>query len=335
MNCHAEFEQVEIKCEEKYLPITEIKTEPQDIQTELKTEAEKYTTANEIHPIHDPIATVKTISKVDNTEKYLEKLLEDYEKESQKNTEQHKLIFPLKEAPIESYCTNLQEEKSSICEHRQIEEKVNTCNTYNSGKICRQRADNCVKSKKNPFTRTNEKSFTCNICNASFSRKYTLTKHLRTHTNVKPFTCDICSMSFSQKYPMTQHLRMHSNEKPFTCNICNKAFSRKGYLTQHLRTHTNERPYKCNICSKSFNQKSNLNDHLRSHQNEKQFTCNTCNKSFALKYYLKEHLRSHAVLKSFTCNYCSKSFSREFSLNWHLLIYQDHGVHVTSGNSKI
>ncbi|CAL1294269.1 unnamed protein product [Larinioides sclopetarius] len=80
------------------------------------------------------------------------------------------------------------------------------------------------------MTHTNEKSYSCNVCNKKFSQKNTLNVHLRTHTNEKPFSCDLCKVQFSQKCTLNRHFRTHTNEKPYSCDVCNNQFSQKNVI---------------------------------------------------------------------------------------------------------
>lgn len=67
MNCRLEHEQFDIKNEEVPLSVTEIKTEPQDIKIELKTEKEECYLKPEIHSVCD-LGSIKTISETQHEE---------------------------------------------------------------------------------------------------------------------------------------------------------------------------------------------------------------------------------------------------------------------------
>ena len=92
-----------------------------------------------------------------------------------------------------------------------------------------------------------------------------------THNSKKRFKCTFegCESAFTRKWTLTTHMRTHTGEKPYKCTIegCESAFSRKGNLTEHLRTHTGEKPYKCTVegCESAFAEKGNLIKHLRTH----------------------------------------------------------------------
>lgn len=84
-------------------------------------------------------------------------------------------------------------------------------------------------------THTANKSYCCEFCGKSFSRKGTLRNHLITHTGEKPYTCDFCQKSFSYKHVLKKHFRAHTGEKPHVCDVCQKPFSLVENLTKHLR----------------------------------------------------------------------------------------------------
>ncbi|CAH0395470.1 unnamed protein product [Bemisia tabaci] len=171
-----------------------------------------------------------------------------------------------------------------------------------------------IREKAKP----NNKKFSCSSCSSSFSRKDTLTEHLRTHTGEKPFRCNHCSVSFAQKSTLMEHKRKHTGEKPYTCSHCSVSFAHKSSLTYHVRTHSYEEPFNCSHCSTPFAQKRHLRQHMLLHTGEKSFICSHCSASFARKNYLKVHLQTHADGKRFKCSLCPSSFSQKTTFNNHM-----------------
>ena len=53
----------------------------------------------------------------------------------------------------------------------------------------------------------------------------------------KVFKCRMCDKTFSRKLTLTRHMQTHSDEKPFPCHICGKRLSRKDVLMLHLKSH--------------------------------------------------------------------------------------------------
>ncbi|XP_069464095.1 zinc finger protein 124 isoform X4 [Ambystoma mexicanum] len=85
------------------------------------------------------------------------------------------------------------------------------------------------------------------------------------HNDYRPYKCFKCEKSFSRKGTLSRHLKTHSGDKPYKCTECPKRFSRKGDLIIHQRKHTGERPFQCTLCKKGFNQKRSLTSHQRTH----------------------------------------------------------------------
>ena len=51
----------------------------------------------------------------------------------------------------------------------------------------------------------------------------------------RTFYCNICENSFSRKHSLKAHkASVHENEKPFKCSTCDAQFSQKGYLKVHI-----------------------------------------------------------------------------------------------------
>ncbi|XP_040066911.2 putative zinc finger protein 702 [Ixodes scapularis] len=86
----------------------------------------------------------------------------------------------------------------------------------------------------------------CRFCPHSSNSATAVAIHERTHTNERPFSCGVCEKTFARKDCLTANVRIHTGEKPFKCNTCSKVFTLKRTLADHERIHTGEKPFKCN-----------------------------------------------------------------------------------------
>ncbi|XP_037651808.1 zinc finger protein 2 homolog [Sebastes umbrosus] len=172
--------------------------------------------------------------------------------------------------------------------------------------------------KRHKRTHTGEKTFTCSICQKSFTQSGNLQMHMRLHTGEKPFSCSVCQKSFTQSGDLQRHVMTHTGEKPFSCSVCGKGFIRSGELKRHMRTHTGEKPHSCLFCEKSFSQRGSLQMHMRIHTGEKPFSCLVCEKSFTQNGDLQRHVMTHTGEKPFSCSVCGKGFIRSGDVKMHM-----------------
>ena len=78
-------------------------------------------------------------------------------------------------------------------------------------------------------------SYSCPVCQKSFSFYGTFSSHLRTHLKERPFTCNICRRKFVDRSTLIKHKRVHTGEKPYTCPICGQKFAQSGDMLRHKR----------------------------------------------------------------------------------------------------
>ncbi|XP_052080548.1 zinc finger protein 665-like [Mytilus californianus] len=160
--------------------------------------------------------------------------------------------------------------------------------------------------------------YTCGLCNKSFTWSGGLRDHLKIHTGERPHTCKFCSKTFPDTSKLKNHQRIHTGEKPHVCTICGKGFIESGKLKRHMRTHTGEQPYKCDLCDKRFNVISNLNKHMTIHSGEKPYVCNICGRGFSQNTNLKSHSRIHTGEKDpYKCEVCDVRFERIIEAKMH------------------
>ena len=75
-------------------------------------------------------------------------------------------------------------------------------------------------------------------CNASYSTKYNLKRHIKVnHLGIKLFQCASCPKSFATKQNLTEHSYIHTGDKPFPCPYCNKCFRQASQVLVHKKKH--------------------------------------------------------------------------------------------------
>ncbi len=77
--------------------------------------------------------------------------------------------------------------------------------------------------------------FSCDQCDYSTDRKYSLQVHLRTHSKIKPYVCTFCEKSFARSSDKTRHEKIHQGKKDHKCNFCSKAFSHNVFFIVFFR----------------------------------------------------------------------------------------------------
>ena len=77
----------------------------------------------------------------------------------------------------------------------------------------------------------------CNICGLGLSYNG-FSKHLKNvHGGRKTFKCELCLNSFSKKANMIRHvITVHEKKKLFNCSICGKCYGSNGELSRHTKS---------------------------------------------------------------------------------------------------
>lgn len=124
-----------------------------------------------------------------------------------------------------------------------------------------------------PQQQQTTKSFTCNICGKTLSRRDHLKLHTTIHTGIRPYRCMTCGVSFSRNHHLVRHMGSHMSEKRYKCDICGKGLSRSDHLKVHRRIHTGERPFKCQICGFAFSRRDRLVKHNQLNKGRRKLSC--------------------------------------------------------------
>ncbi|NXU57412.1 ZFAT protein, partial [Turnix velox] len=190
-------------------------------------------------------------------------------------------------------------------------------------------------------TELDKKSYSCPVCEKSFSEDRLIKSHIKTnHPEVSMTTiseilgrrvqlkgligkravkCPYCDFYFMKNgSDLQRHIWAHEGIKPFKCSLCEYATRSKSNLKAHMNRHSTEKTHLCDMCGKKFKSKSTLKSHKLLHTADgKQFKCTVCDYTAAQKPQLLRHMEQHVSFKPFRCAHCHYSCNISGSLKRH------------------
>ncbi|XP_010160253.1 PREDICTED: zinc finger protein ZFAT, partial [Eurypyga helias] len=190
-------------------------------------------------------------------------------------------------------------------------------------------------------TDLDKKSYSCPVCEKSFSEDRLIKSHIKTnHPEVSMTTiseilgrrvqlkgligkravkCPYCDFYFMKNgSDLQRHIWAHEGVKPFKCSLCDYATRSKSNLKAHMNRHSTEKTHLCDMCGKKFKSKGTLKSHKLLHTADgKQFKCTVCEYTAAQKPQLLRHMEQHVSFKPFRCAHCHYSCNISGSLKRH------------------
>jgi KRAB domain-containing zinc finger protein len=181
-------------------------------------------------------------------------------------------------------------EKAKVDERRQFRSRIK------SKVMAAKYAKNPKCTKANNLKRKALKSqkLFCKICNKTFSKAFSLTRHMFLHSGHRPHVCYICDYKFIQRSDLERHLTVHEEEPQFECNLCDSKFRTKKSLRNHVILHDDATPFHC-PCGKKFRSNKTLRIHHMITHSDVTYECDICARLYTLKDYLKSHMKSHRL----------------------------------------
>ncbi|XP_037796053.1 zinc finger protein 286A-like [Penaeus monodon] len=80
--------------------------------------------------------------------------------------------------------------------------------------------------------------FVCHICQKVCRSAAYLKEHMATHSEERSFLCEVCGASFKTRSVQRNHVQtIHRRPRSFTCPSCEKKFNTKYALRRHMKQH--------------------------------------------------------------------------------------------------
>ncbi|KAG5684022.1 hypothetical protein PVAND_013275 [Polypedilum vanderplanki] len=114
------------------------------------------------------------------------------------------------------------------------------------------------------------KPYSCTFCPKHFAFLHDLNLHLSHHTGNKKHICQICEASFTKAWSLKQHLTIHEvNSSNLQCEVCGFLASTKSEMETHLASHNDS--YICTECNLELTSEESLKNHMEEAHNQFSF----------------------------------------------------------------
>ncbi|KAK4300376.1 hypothetical protein Pmani_027419 [Petrolisthes manimaculis] len=113
---------------------------------------------------------------------------------------------------------------------------------------------------------TSEKpqDFTCQLCQRSYPKRESLTRHIQRIHKKDPYSCSNCSFQTRVYKELLLHKKMqHKVQKIHKCPTCDFTTPRHDCIRRHINTHSDVKRFSCDQCDFSSKRKQEVNRHVK------------------------------------------------------------------------
>ena len=182
--------------------------------------------------------------------------------------------------------------------------------------------------------------FNCQVCEFKSQNEEEMKNHQWEHKDVTwQFKCELCDATFTHKYTYREHMDAVHMGKELKCDHCDFTCKYKAYMVQHLRQ--SHKVYAsptivCNICGKIVPEKS-LNNHIKTVHTEidEGGTCEHCGRFFKTKDILRAHIYTKHTVTCSVCTICEKFFQGKMKAKLIDHYTKEHGIFCNQKNTYV
>ncbi|XP_026325563.1 zinc finger protein 287-like [Hyposmocoma kahamanoa] len=157
--------------------------------------------------------------------------------------------------------------------------------------------------------------YKCDICQCIFSKKSTVSHHIKEHRYI--YTCTTCDVTCVYKQSMRNHLLAQSRKMVYQCLLCPGRYSSRSLFFRHYKEA--HRHFVCDYCNSKYKSKRMLIKHIiTNHYTPK---CHICNITFKKYRIQQEHMNRQHVYAPTEANYCApcdKQFANDAQYRYHI-----------------